>query len=254
MLDPEITQEDDAAVAKFINGRSAVIETNPGEMDGAIRRGAEDLGLDLNVTMITVPAGPAGNNITGGQLGPGFVLNSSIADSPYFLATLQFLDWIFFSEDGREFALWGVEGETFERDADGFPVLAEALGGADANATEILQQQFGFRDGVWMQNWGGSNALLQSGMTPEVREWHNAMNEIKTALPVNPAAPMTESETEQMTLVQESTQAATDTGVAQFILGNRSMDEWDTFVQEILSAGAQQITDLMNDAYQRAQG
>ncbi|ACZ31676.1 hypothetical protein Xcel_2662 [Xylanimonas cellulosilytica DSM 15894] len=254
VLDPEVTQEDDAAVAKFINGRSAVIETNPGEMDGSIRRGADDLGIDLNVKMITVPAGPAGNYITGGQLGPGFVLNSSIQDSPYFLATLQFLDWIFFSEDGREFALWGVEGETFERDADGFPVLAEALGGADANATEILQQEFGFRDGVWMQNWGGSNALLQSGMTPEVREWHSAMSEIKTALPVNPAAPMTESENEQMTLVEESTRARTEEGIAQFILGNRSMDEWDAFVQEVLSAGAQQITDLMNTAHQRAQG
>jgi putative aldouronate transport system substrate-binding protein len=252
-LDPEITQDDDAAVAKFINGRSAVIETNPAELDGALRRGAADIGNDLNIKMITVPAGPAGDYIAGGQLGPGFVLNASIKDSPYFLATLQFLDWLYFSEEGREFALWGVEGETFERGEDGYPVLVEALGGPEANATEILQQQFGFRDGVWLQNWGGSNALLRSGMTPEIREWHTAMADAKTARPVNPAAPMTESESEQANLVMEATQSATEAGVANFILGNRSMDEWDAFVQEILSGGAQQITDLMNTAFQRAQ-
>lgn len=253
-LDSEITQEDDAAVAKFINSRSAVIETNPGELDGALRRGASDLGIDLNIKMITVPGGPAGDHITGGQLGPGFVLNSSIKDSPYFLATLQFLDWLYFSEDGLQFSLWGVEGETFQTGADGFPVLADSLGGASANATEVLQQQFGFRDGVWMQNWGGSNHLLQSGMTPEVREWHTAMSELKTPLPVNPAAPMTETESEQANLVMEATQSATEAGVANFVLGNRPMSQWDAFVQEILSGGAQQITDLMNTAYQRAQG
>ena len=254
VLDPEVTQEDDAAIAKFLNGRSAVIETNPAELDAAIRRGAADLGIDLNLKMIVVPGGPAGNHIAGGQLGPGFVLNAGIAESPYFLATLQFLDWLYFSEEGREFALWGVEGRTFERDADGWQVLAADLGGAEANATEVLQQQFGFRDGVWMQNWGGSNALLQSGMTPEVREWHTAMYETKTPLPVDPPAPLTEEENERITLVLETTQTQTETGIAQFITGARSMDQWDAFVAEILAAGAAQIAEIQNEAFARAQG
>ena len=254
VMDPEVTQEDEAAVAKFINGRSAVIETNPAELTGAILTGASDLGIDLNVKMITLPTGPAGDFVAPGQVGPGFILNANIQDSPYFLATLQFLDWLYFSEEGREFALWGVEGRTFERDAEGNPVLLEELGGAEANATNVLQTQFGFRDGVWMQNWGGSNALLQSGMVPAVREWHQSMADAKEPLPVNPPAPLTEEENERMALVLEGTQQATETGVAQFLIGARSMDEWDAFVAEILAAGAEQIAEIQNEAFLRAQG
>ncbi len=251
VLDPEITQEDDLAISKFINGRSAVIETNGGEL-GALRRAATDIGVDLNAKMVVLPAGPAGDFIAAGQLGPGVALNSDVRENPNFLAILQFVDWIFFSEEGREFTTWGVEGETFERDAEGNRVLLEALGGAEANATEVLQQQFGFRDGVWMQTWGGSNDLFQSTMTPELREWHQGMAARKTALPVAPAAPLTEAENEEATLIRTAAQDATETGVAQFILGNRSMDEWDSFVAEVEAAGATRLVELLNTAYQRA--
>ena len=113
-MDPDITQDDDTAIEKFINGRSAMMTTNFQQMD-VIRSSAAEAGIDLNTRMLVVPAGTH-NHIAGSLIGPGFVLNAQIANDPNFLATLQFLDWILYSEEGREFAQWGVYGETWGRD------------------------------------------------------------------------------------------------------------------------------------------
>ncbi|WP_242496488.1 extracellular solute-binding protein [Xylanimonas protaetiae] len=256
LLDPEITQTDEAAIAKFINGRSAAISTNAQQMAQALVQGAADLGIELNTRMIVVPEGPAGSNVQGGRLGPGFVLNANLAQSPNFLATLQFIDWIHYSEEGREFAQWGVRGTTFDIDADGnrhYIGTVQGAGpvneGADGNTP--LNATFGFQDGVWMNTWGGSDELTRSVMLPEQIEWLEAMMDAKTILPVNPPTPFSESETESMNLVNEAVQSATESGVAAFIVGTRSMTEWDAFVQEILSLGAQQVADTHNTAYQR---
>jgi len=72
-------------------------------------------------------------------------------------------------------------------------------------------------------------------------------------LPPNPAAPLTELEQEQASLVESSVQDAVDTGVAQFISGTRPISDWDNFVTQIRNLGADQIAELQNAAYQRNQ-
>ena len=250
VLDPEITQTDDAAIQKFVNGRSAVISADFTAL-ASMRNTAQEAGTPINAEIIMVPMGPAGDYIAGTQLGPGVVLNSDVRNSPNFLAILQFLDWLYFSEEGREFAQWGVEGTTFERDAEGNRVLVGALADDPRGQTGVLQQDFGFRDGVWMQNWGGSDDLFTSVMIPEQREWYNAMADRKSVRPLDPGFALTEAEQEQIGGLTSSVQDATDSGVAQFILGTRPMSEWDAFVSQIRGAGADQIINTINAAHAR---
>ena len=252
ILDPEITQEDDNAVQKFINGQAAVIETNFPELTNAIINPAREAGIDLNVRVIRVPDGPAGGWIAGSRMGPGFAVNSDLRNSPYFLATLQFLDWLYYSPEGRIMQIWGIEGETYRVNADGtYECLVPS--GDQADCTGWLQQEFGFRDGMW-HNWNGPDDLIFSQMTPEQAAWVREMIATKQIVPINPAAPLTEAEQEQVGLVQESVQTATETGIAQFVTGQRPMSEWDSFVQQIRNQGADQIAELMTNAYHRAQG
>jgi len=266
VLDPEITQSDEEAVAKFINGRSAMISTNTNVINTELRQGAADLGIDLNIKMITVPAGPAGSNIPGSLLGPGIVLNNNIRNNPNFLAILQFVDWLYASEEGREFAQWGVEADTplaealgeatWTRGPDGLRTCVNNISqpGCVGNTGDALNATFGFQDGVWMQNWGGSNDLVQSTLSEENREWFANMAATQNVLPVNPPAPFTELESEQVNLIQGPVQDATETGVAQFIMGIRPMSDWDSFVTEIRNLGADQIVEMQNNALIRARG
>lgn len=253
VLDPEITQQDEEAISKFINGRSAMIASNAPEMQTALRDAAADIGINLNTRLLTVPGGPAGSNIVGAKIGPGIALNANVRDNPNFLAILQFIDWLYFSEEGREFAQWGVEGVTFEREADGTRVCLNNISqpGCSENTGDPLNATYGFQDGVWMQNWGGSNELVESAMSPETIAWRHAMMDAKTVLPVNPPAPLTPSEQEQISLVQGSVLDASESGVAEFINGTRPMSDWDSFVASIRSLGADQIADLQNTAMHR---
>ncbi|GAA0358856.1 hypothetical protein GCM10008932_09460 [Alkalibacterium iburiense] len=58
--------------------------------------------------------GPAGKVVRGSNTNSGMILNASLAERDDFLAVLQFIDWLYYSDEGTEFAHWGIEGETFE--------------------------------------------------------------------------------------------------------------------------------------------
>ena len=264
-MDPDITQDDDLAVEKFINGRSAMITSNFQQLNATLRGGAAEAGIALNARMIVVPAGTQ-NSIAGSLIGPGFVLNANIANDPNFLATLQFLDWILYSEEGREFAQWGVEGVTFGRDAEGNRIYLDDIngnGGAFLNpnfasiedealraeavaAGRPLNATFGFQDGVWMNTWGGSNDLVQSVMPAEQRAWVAAMADAKDIIPASPAAPLDELTAETVNMINTNINDIVHARVAEFILGTRSMDQWDAFRAEIEGMGIMTSVDALN--------
>ncbi|MCL1800888.1 MAG: NADH-quinone oxidoreductase subunit NuoB [Promicromonosporaceae bacterium] len=267
VMDPEITQDDDSALQKFINGRSAMVTTNFSQMEVA-RADALEEGIDLNVKMIAVPMGNL-HQITasGGGFGPGFVLNANVADSPYFLATLQFIDWILFSEEGREFTVWGVEGVTFFTDedgnrwyygdTDGFGASALNPNFADINPDDLrrIDREYGFQDGVWIGTHNaGSVEMAVSLMAPELQAWVNNELATKALSPVAPAAPMTELETEEAGIIGAEINAWVFSQTAFFISGQRSMDEWPMFQAELEAMGINRLVEMRNDAVARARG
>lgn len=121
LLDPEsVSQDDDTALAKFNSGQAAAIGVNDQE-NLNYRRTMEETGLtEAAVRQIVVPAGPAGDNLAGGtRFESGIVFSADAAENDNFVAMLQFVDWLYYSDEGLEFAKWGIEGETFTKDADG---------------------------------------------------------------------------------------------------------------------------------------
>lgn len=252
-LDPEITQSDDQAVQKFISGQSAAISANTQTIT-ELRTKLADAGKeDVEVKLLTIPGGPAGDWVAGSQLSSGLMLSSKSKDSPYFLAMLQFLDWLYFSDEGLEFATWGVEGETFTRDADGNRVLMDDIGwnALNPDAPKKLNADFGYSNGVFLLANGSSKDLLQSVMSPEVKDWTNAVLESKEIKPVDPAIGLTELELEQTSLLDSQIKDAIQAGTAAFITGQRPMSDWDAYVAEVDALGTQQLLDTVNNAYQR---
>lgn len=254
LLDPEsMIQEDDQAIQKFASGQAAAIGANDQEVLN-YRNSIEEVGdEDMEVRMIRVPAGPAGDNVAGGQIWGGLVVSSEVAEKDYFVALMQFLDWLYYSDEGLEYAKWGIEGETFERDGD-TRVLSENIDihGLNPGAEEQLNVDYGFHNGVFLLTHGSTIDLMDSMAREEVVEFRESMSD-KEILPVAPARPLDEMEREQADLTQTSLTDTVNTRVAEFITGNRSMDQWDDFVAELEGAGMEQFVQLHNEAYQRAQ-
>jgi len=252
LMDPEsLIQEDDQAIQKLASGQTFAQLTNDQEIL-KVRTAFEELGTDGDVTMIRVPAGPAGDLLAGQRLVSGLLLSSKAKDADHFLALLQFVDWLYYSDEGLEFAKWGIEGETFTKDGSGTRTLADDvdINGLNPDGEKALNIDFGFHNGVWMLEHGSTDDLDQSMLRDEVVDFVQSMSD-KELAPVPPPAPLNELEREQVSLWQTALKDHVYQNTAAFILGQRSLDEWDAYVSELDSKNAQQYLDVVNGAQQR---
>jgi len=253
LLDPEaVTQDDDQAIQKFASGQAMSIGTNDQEIV-RYRTTIEELGTDAEIAMIRVPAGPAGDNFQFGQrLVSGFMLSSEVTESENFLAMLQFLDWLYYSDEGLEFAKWGVEGTTYTKDADGKRVLNETITamGLNPGAPENLQADYGFSNGVFTLVHGSSVELDRSMLRDETLEFLDKMS-TKEVRELPPPAPLDEIEREQVSLYQSSLKDHVWQNTAQFMLGQRPMEEWDAYVAELEGMNMNEYLEVVNTARER---
>ena len=252
LLDPEaLTQTDDQAQQKLSSGRAMAIGANDQEIL-RYRDTLAELGTEGDVRLIRVPAGPAGDNLAaGGRLVNGLMISSSAADSEHFVAMLQFIDWLFYSDEGLEFAKWGVEGETYTRDGD-TRVLADTIdmNGLNPDAEEQLNVDYGFHNGAFMLEHGSTTELDRSMLRPEVVEFVESM-ESKNQLELPPPWPLDELEREQVSLWQTALRDHVWGNTTRFILGQRPLSEWDAYVAELDGLGMSQYLDVVNEAQQR---
>jgi putative aldouronate transport system substrate-binding protein len=252
VMDPEITQSDDQAKQKFVSGKSAAVTSNTQEIT-AYRTAIADAGKDIPTRLLTIPAGPAGNNIASGRLSSGLMISSKAAESPHFKALLQYVDWQYYSDEGMEFAQWGVAGETYDKGGDGVRTLKDDIGwnALNADAPKKLNTDFGYSNGVFLHANGSSQELLESMMSDEVKEWTRSVLDAKEVLPVAPAPRLNEMELEQNSLLDTQLKDAVQAATAGFITGQRSLDEWDAYVAEIEGLGATQLVETVNTALER---
>ena len=257
LLDPEsLTQDDDPAIQKFVSGQAAAIGTNDQTVMDYRNLFDEAGNTDAEVYQIRAPAGPAGDILAGSRFESGQMLNADLADSEHLVATLQFVDWLYYSDNGLEFAKWGVEGTTFERDADGTRRFLGAIDQGGINPSddpEPLNATYGFHNGVWMPAHGSTFDLGTSMMREEVQEWQNAMA-TKEMQPIAPAWPLTELEQEEASILVTALNDQVTQNTSRFILGQRSLDEWDAYVSELANAGQARYLEIVNGAQQRAAG
>ena len=250
LMDPEsFTQDDDTALQKFYTGKSFVISTNGQELinmktnlDSTIGKGKYEVAKGI------LPEGPAGALEGGNRLENGIILSNKLADSKNFKATLQFIDWLFYSDEGQVYAKWGVEGTTYNKENDKYTLAADInFKGLNPAGTKDLQKDFGFSGGVY--SYGGTTDLLYSTMNDEEVGWLKQMSEKRTAAELDPPAPFDDLEQEQANLIATPVKDFVDQSTLQFIVGQRPLDEWDDYVKEANDKGATKYIDMVNKAY-----
>jgi putative aldouronate transport system substrate-binding protein len=235
LLDPEsLTQQDDLARQKLAQGKSFVISTNPQTIVNDYRNDIAAI-PGAEMALIPVLTGPFGERLLpgGGRLENGVAFPAKVVDNPTFVAMLQFVDWLFYSEEGQEFAKWGVEGETYSKDASGKRTLNADITmlGFNAGAPKHLQRDFGVYNGAFV--YGGTADLMHSFYSDEEAEYISAALEGREVLPVPPPAPLNEDEAEELTFIRTPLTDHVMTETLRFILGQRPFSEWSAFVDEV---------------------
>ncbi len=253
LMDPEtFTQEDDTAFQKLANEQSYAISVNAQELQTA--RTAVDATLGAGtyeLAKIRQPAGPAGDIFGGSRLQSGIMLSADAAEDENFVAMMQFIDWLYYSDEGREFAKWGVEGETFTREGDQRTLAADVDWlGLNPTATKDLRVDYGFMNGVFLHEHGSSDELVRSLIPEEDAAWQERMADKEQAV-VPPPAPLDEVEREQASLYQTALLDYVRQNTLAFITGQRDLSEWDDYVTELEGQNLTAYMDIVNGAQQR---
>lgn len=250
LMDPEsFTQKDDAAIQKFASGKSFAISSNAQNIVNDYRPNVSKI-PGATVAKIPLPAGPKGNVIAGTRLENGLMVSAKALESDKFVATMQFIDWLWYSDEAQEFVKWGVPGTTYDKDAAGKRVLKPevAFGGMNVGAAKNLQRDFGFQGGVFA--YGGPTELLRSMFTEEEIAFQKTMAD-KKVRPLPPPAPLSEEERERAALLESPLKDLVTQSTLQFILGQRDLATWDAYTKELEAKGSNDYIELVNAAQKR---
>lgn len=251
LMDPEsFTQTDDDAVKKLLSEKSFAISANPQELVQKYRYTLSQQVKGATIEMIPVPLGPAGPVVLGGlRLENGVMIASKALGSEDFVAMTQFVDWLWYSDEGQRFSKWGVEGVTYTHRAGEYRLKdGISLMGSDPSAPKDLQKDYGFFNGVF--TYGGSWELVSSSFSPDERKFQDVMSR-RTELPLGPAHPLDSAEQEQASLWDTPLRDHVVQNSLQFILGKRPLAAWDTYLAELKAKNMGRLVDLHNKAYER---
>ncbi|MET7672654.1 ABC transporter substrate-binding protein [Micromonospora luteifusca] len=253
LLDPEsFTQTDDQARQKLANGKSFVVTGNAQTLVNNHRPDLAKTLPNAKMAKIPLPMGPTGEVNPFPRLENGIMISSKARESKNFVAMMQFIDWLWYSDAGLEFARWGIEGTTFTKDASGKRTLNPGVDflGLNPKAPKHLQKDFGFQNGVFA--YGGSPDLVRGFFSPEELEFQKVMDARKPR-EVPPPRPFTDEEREQVSLWETPLKDFVTQNTLKFALGQRPLSEWDAYVAELKAKNSEQYIDLVNKAYERFQ-
>ena len=255
LLDPEsFTQTDDQARQKLANGKSFVISANAQTLVNEARQDIAKI-PGATVAKIPLPIGPMGATLPGeSRLENGIMISKKARESKNFVAMIQFIDWLWYSDAGLMFSKWGVEGETYTGNVeDGSFKLSPQVkwGGLNPTAPKDLQVDYGYFNGVFA--YGGSTKMLNSQFSEEEKAFQAEMNK-RTPREVGPPAPLNAEEREQAGLWETALMDHVKQQTLGFILGKRPLSEWDAYVGELRAKGMDKYVDVVNKARERAAG
>lgn len=253
LLDPEsFTQEDEAATAKFFKGDTYVINGNYQLMANYMTKMQVP---DAELYMIVQPGGPKGIlQIETSRLENGIMISQNALDDlgeEGFIKMLRFVDWLWYSDEGQTLSLWGVEGETYTKDASGNIVLNPDItyNGLNADtATKKLNVDFGFGGGVFA--YGGSAKLRMSKMTEGEKDYISRILKYRVPRKLNPPIMATPDESEELNLISKPLMDYVDTMTLKFILGQEDIASgWDGYVAQAKANGSDRYTQMANDIF-----
>ena len=179
----------------------------------------------------------------------GLLISAKAANDPNFIAMLQFIDWLWYSDAGMLYARWGIEGTTYTGSvADGTFQLEPTVdwAGLHPNAKIEINVQYGFYNGVF--SVGGATQLMQTQYPPAELAFQKIMD-ARTPLPVNPPAPLTTLQSQTATTTGTSLMDYVQSQTIGFITGKRPLSQWSAFQSELQGKGSANFLNIFTTAY-----
>ena len=261
ILDPEtFTQDNQTACNKFYRGETAILSVNRSQYTSWLANLDENLGAgNYETYLCLLPRGEKTNYLPeNSRLENGVMISKRALDElgeEGFIKMIRFVDWLFYSHEAYNLTKWGVEGETYQVNADGTKSLMDGYqcGGlgiaGDENDIDI-RLQWGYAGGTFY--YGGTIAEMTDNFNPDIMDFVNRITAARDIKPLDPSYVADEEENEQLNLWKTPLIDNVNTWTLQFATGVKNVDaDWDAYVASCEGLNSITMTDYINEIYQR---
>lgn len=261
ILDPEtFTQDNQTACNKFYRGETAILSVNRSQYTSWLANLDENLGAGNYETYLCIlPRGEKTNYLPeNSRLENGVMISKRALDElgeEGFIKMIRFVDWLFYSHEAYNLTKWGVEGETYQVNADGTKSLLDGYqcGGlgiaGDENDIDI-RLQWGYAGGNFY--YGGTIAEMTDNFNPDIMDFVNRITAARDIKPLDPSYVADEEENEQLNLWKTPLIDNVNTWTLQFATGVKNVDaDWDAYVASCEGLNSITMADYINEIYQR---
>lgn len=261
ILDPEtFTQDNQTACNKFYRGETAILSVNRSQYTSWLANLDENLGAGNYETYLCIlPRGEKTNYLPeNSRLENGVMISKRALDElgeEGFIKMIRFVDWLFYSHEAYNLTKWGVEGETYQVNADGTKSLLDGYqcGGlgiaGDENDIDI-RLQWGYAGGNFY--YGGTIEEMTDNFNPDIMDFVNRITEARDVKPLDPSYVADEEENEQLNLWKTPLIDNVNTWTLQFATGVKNVDaDWDAYVASCEGLNSITMADYINEIYQR---
>ena len=209
ILDPEtFTQDNQTACNKFYRGETAILSVNRSQYTSWLANLDENLGAgNYETYLCLLPRGEKTNYLPeNSRLENGVMISKRALDElgeEGFIKMIRFVDWLFYSHEAYNLTKWGVEGETYQVNADGTKSLLDGyqcggLGIAGDESDIDIRLQWGYAGGNFY--YGGTIAEMTDNFNPDIMDFVNRITEARDVKPLDPSYVADEEENEQLNL------------------------------------------------------
>ncbi|MEK8104989.1 hypothetical protein NKG94_06825 [Micromonospora sp. M12] len=179
------------------------------------------------------------------------MISSKARESKNFVAMMQFIDWLWYSDAGMEFARWGVEGTTFTKDASGKRSVTprSTSSGSTRRQPSTCRRTSASTTAssptAARPTWSAGSSLRRS--------WSSEGDGRPQAEGGPAAAPVDRRGTRAGVALGDPAEGLRHPEHAQVRPRPAALSEWDAYVAELKGKNSEQYIDLVNKAYERFQ-
>ena len=261
ILDPEtFTQDNQTACNKFYRGETAILSVNRSQYTSWLANLDENLGAgNYETYLCLLPRREKTNYLPeNSRLENGVMISKRALDElgeEGFIKMIRFVDWLFYSHEAYNLTKWGVEGETYQVNADGTKSLLDGyqcggLGIAGDESDIDIRLQWGYAGGNFY--YGGTIAEMTDNFNPDIMDFVNRITEARDVKPLDPSYVADEEENEQLNLWKTPLIDNVNTWTLQFATGVKNVDaDWDAYVASCEGLNSITMADYINEIYQR---
>jgi putative aldouronate transport system substrate-binding protein len=179
----------------------------------------------------------------------GFAMITTSCSEEEMITALKWLNYGF-SEEGLMYKNFGTEGVTYTLDANGDPQWTDVITGNSGGITEALKK--------YTATWQAPVASVQLAHHVKIKNNETAVDAVykwiensDTAKHLVPPLALTSEESVIYSDKMNAINTRVDEMALKFLTGDESLDNFDSFVEEIYAMGLQECLDIQQAAYAR---